>query len=61
MSVSSVAHKDSCSTMISWRVSRSTEEAFSFVNMRSTITVKAQGGVDEPSNMGSRNYQANRQ
>ena len=43
--------------MISWRVSRSTEEAFGFVNMRSVITVKAQGGVDETANMGCRYYQ----
>ncbi len=47
--------------MISWRVGRSKEEAFGFVNMRSTITVKAQGGVDELANMGSRYYQAVRQ
>jgi hypothetical protein len=47
--------------MISWRVSRSTEEAFGFVSMRATITVKAQGGVDETANMGSRYYQEERQ
>ena len=47
--------------MISWRVSRSTEEAFGLVDIRSTITVKAQGGVDETANMGSRYYQEERQ
>ena len=48
--------------MISWRVGLSKEEAFGFVNMcGSTITVKAQGGVDELANMGSRYYQAVRQ
>ena len=46
--------------MISWTVSQ-TEEAFGFVSMRATITVKAQGGVDELANMGSRYYQAVRQ
>jgi hypothetical protein len=41
--------------------SQSKQEAFGFVNMRSTITVKAQGGVDETANMGSRYYQEERQ
>ena len=31
------------------------------MNMRSVITVRAQGGVDETANMGSRYYQAVRQ
>jgi len=40
---------------------QSKQEAFGFVSMRAVITVKAQGGVDEPSNMGSRYYQEERQ
>ena len=46
--------------MISLTVSQ-TEEVFGFLNMRSVITVKAQGGVDETATMGSRYYQEERQ
>jgi len=39
--------------MIGWTVSRSTEEAFGLVNIRSTITVKAQTGFSSKGAAGS--------